>query len=112
MIADATTHGEEAVDVWIRKVRREGDVYANGDLSDMAAKTTIKLANTPYPLDVGHKKAYYKEPGNVGTEGFAELTSAFTSNPDSLEQIKKHLPNVYDAYLQMIKEGTELLNGH
>ena len=107
-IADAAAHGEKAVDLWIRTVRREGDEFANGDLSDMAAKTTIKLANTPYPLDVGHEVKYYKTYGNLGTEGFAELTSAFTSNPDSLDQIKKHLPNVYNAYLQMIKEGTAL----
>lgn len=112
LVADAAAHGENAVEVWIRKVRREGDEYANGDLSDMAAKTTIKLADMPYPLDVGHDAEYYETAGALGTEGFAELTSAFTSNPESLEQIKKHLPNVYDSYLQMIKEGTELLNEH
>lgn len=112
LVADATANGSTAVTVWIQEVRREADIYGNGDLSDMVAKTTIKLANTPYPLDVGHKKSYYSEAGKVGTEGFAELTSAFTSNPESLEQIKKHLPNVYNAYLQMIKEGTMLVNGN
>lgn len=112
LIADAATHGATAVDVWCRTVRREADIYGNGDLSDMVSKTTIQLAGKTYPLDVGHKREYYSTAGNVGTEGFAELTSAFTTNPESLEQIKKHLPNVYSSYLEMIKEGTGLVNGN
>ncbi len=38
------------------------------------------------------------------TEAFAEMLSATLTNKDSLNVLKKHLPNAYSVFEKMIKE--------
>lgn len=116
-LIDAHMHmgrnGSKAIDQWVLATRREDDgslnmsSYVFGDISDLFSQTAIEIGGTGWnaPLGVGHSVSYWNNPDNLGREGFAEFTSAFTSNPESLEQLKKHLPNAYNAYLEIIKEG-------
>ena len=103
--ADFSLHGKDAVQTWRQVVMREGDSRARGDLSDLASKTTIELGGMNYPLGAGHKDGYFYDDDRVGTEGFAEMTDAFVTNPQALEMLKKHMPNAVNAYLEMIKAG-------
>ena len=64
-------------------------------------------------LGVGHGEDYWVDRtiNNVNyalpQEAFAEMTSATLCNPQSLECIKKHLPNAYKVYQEMIKSMLE-----
>ena len=68
-----------------------GGMTAYGDLSDMLEGAT----GGKISCGVGHGKSYWSKLGAdraLGTEAFAEMTSATITNEESLEVIKKYLP--------------------
>ena len=82
-----------------------------GDISDIlegAAKTKIQIG-------VGHGKDYWSKRTSdgvefgLGTEAFAEMTSASMSCPESLETIQKYLPKSYKVYEEIISMIAEEL---
>lgn len=57
----------------------------------------------------GHGKSYWKNKEDwgrdgVATEAFAEMYSAFVANPDSLETMKKYLPESVKVFEEMLDE--------
>ena len=82
-------------------LRRE--IHKNGwlaytDVSDMVEATT----KGKYQLGYGHGKKYWTYNGMKDKEFFAECSSATINNPDSLKVIKKHFPNAYKKYLDIV----------
>lgn len=60
----------------------------------------------------GHGKSYWKNKEDwgrdgVATEAFAEMYSAFVANPDSLETMKKYLPESVKVFEEMLTELTK-----
>lgn len=83
------------------ELRRE--IHKNGwlaytDVSDMVEATT----KGKYQLGYGHGKKYWTYNGMKDKEFFAECSSATINNPDSLKVIKKHFPNAYKKYLDIV----------
>lgn len=83
------------------ELRRE--IHKNGwlaytDVSDMVEATT----KGKYQLGYGHGKKYWSYNGMKDKEFFAECSSATINNPDSLKVIKKHFPNAYKKYLDIV----------
>ena len=83
------------------ELRRE--IHKNGwlaytDVSDMVEATTKRK----YQLGYGHGKKYWTYNGMKDKEFFAECSSATINNPDSLKVIKKHFPNAYKKYLDIV----------
>lgn len=81
-----------------------GGGLAIGDLSDMLEGATDGRIQCGY----GHGKSYWKKIFGVdeklGTEAFAEMTSATVTNKESLNVIKQYLPKSYQVYQDMIKD--------
>ena len=76
-----------------------------GDISDiLEGATRMKIC-----LGVGHGAAYWTNrvydgiDFGLGTEAFAEMTSASMTCPESLAAIQKYLPKSYAVYKEIIK---------
>ena len=83
-----------------------GGMMAYGDLSDMLEGAT----GGKISCGVGYGKSYWKSRGvdrALATEAFAEMTSAVVTNKESLETIKKYLPQSYAMYNDMLKDIAE-----
>lgn len=98
----AKSYAYKAVEKEIKNI--EGGSLAIGDVSDMFEGAT----DGRIQCGCGHGKSYWKKLFNVdeklGTEAFAEMTSATISNGKSLETIKQYLPKSYAIYEDMIKD--------
>lgn len=76
-----------------------------GDISDILEGAT----RTKICLGVGHGAAYWTNrvydgiDFGLGTEAFAEMTSASMTCPESLAVIQKYLPKSYAVYKEIIK---------
>lgn len=75
------------------------------DLSDILEGATKAKIQAGW----GHGKSYWKNKEDwgrdgVATEAFAEMYSAFVANPDSLETLKKYLPESVKVFEEMITE--------
>lgn len=91
----------EHVDELMAEIKENG--WQNyTDISDMVQA----LTNSRYKdrLFWGHSKSYFSQYGKQETEFFAETTAAEVTNPGSLAVIKKHFPDAYKAYRQMVDE--------
>lgn len=71
-----------------------------GDLSDMLEGASKGKISCGY----GHGKSYWNDSYALGTEAFAEMTSATITNPQSLATIQKYLPESYKVYNEMLVE--------
>ena len=80
-----------------REIQKNGWL-AYTDVSDMVEATT----KGKYQLGYGHGKKYWSYNGMKDKEFFAECSSATINNPDSLKVIKKHFPNAYKKYLDIV----------
>ena len=72
------------------------------DLSDILQGATKDKIHCGW----GHKKAYWNDPEDIGTEAFAEFTSAHLVNKESLRLLNKYLPKASAVYLKMISEAS------
>lgn len=75
------------------------------DLSDILEGAT----NASIQAGWGHGKSYWKGgvegySDNLSCEAFAEMFSAYMSNPDSLETLRKYLPESVKVFDEMIAE--------
>lgn len=74
---------------------------AKADLSDIIGGATQRKISCGY----GHKNSYWsKGDWTLATEAFAEMVDSTVANPESLEAIKKYLPDSYEVFLDMIKD--------
>ena len=76
------------------------------DLSDILEGATSARIQCGW----GHGKKYWSGTGNLETEAFAEITSAYISNPDSLETLRKYLPETMKVYDEMMDYAMKELN--
>ena len=53
---------------------------------------------------IGHGEEYWRHKGMLETEAFAEMLAATLTNKDSLNVLKKYLPNAYSVFEKMINE--------
>ena len=87
-----------------KEIKGLGDGRTYSDLSDMLEGAS----NGKIKCGYGHGNSYWKKLMGVdeklGTEAFAEMTSATITNPESLETIKKYLPKSYAIYEDMIAD--------
>jgi hypothetical protein len=75
-----------------------------GDVSDILDGVTRRVITG----GAGHPVAYWDEQGvRLSAETFADITSAYINNPESLALIKKYLPKTFAHYKKMIKELTD-----
>lgn len=78
------------------------------DLSDLFGGATVCKCEDGW----GHEKAYWRpklsqkgyELKPLAHEGFAEFFSAYTANPESLEMLRKYLPESTKIFEEMIEE--------
>lgn len=71
-----------------------------GDISDILEGAT----NGRISIGYGHGASYWKNAGSLGTEAFAEMTSATMANSESVAVIKQFLPKSYSVYEKMIAD--------
>lgn len=89
-----------------REVTSSGNKYAYGDLSDMLEGVT----GAKIQCGIGHGATYWKDrtydgvADGLATEAFAEMIDSAVSNPESLDMIKKYLPNSYKVFLEMLED--------
>lgn len=93
------TRKNEAARILIDEITNNYSLIARGDLSDILEGAGIGIA---YPVGAGHGLNYWKSRDN-SKEIFAELISAETNNPDSLDCIKKYFPKTYQVYKDIIE---------
>ena len=77
---------------------RQIEPKARADLSDIiegATKGKIKCG-------FGHGNSYWKDEAKLPTEAFAEMLDSEMANPQSLETIKKYLPESYKVFCEML----------
>ena len=82
----------------LKKDIRENGWLAYTDVSDMVEAAT----KGKYRLGYGHGKKYWSYNAMKDKEFFAECSSATINNPASLKVIKKHFPNAYKKYLDIV----------
>lgn len=78
------------------------------DLSDLFGGATVRKCEDGW----GHEKTYWRpklsqkgyELKPLAHEGFAEFFSAYTANPESLEMLRKYLPESTKIFEEMIEE--------
>lgn len=90
---------------FIRKEIRNSDPTGKdmwSDLSDILQGATKDKIHCGW----GHSKNYWNDPENLGTEAFAEFTSAHLSNKESLKLLNKYLPKTSAVYLKMISDAS------
>ena len=78
-----------------------------GVLSDMFENFSVSHGGRSYPFGIGHGASYSRDRNNVELETFAEIGEAIVANHDSLEVIQEYLPNVYNAFLDMIVKAAK-----
>lgn len=88
-----------------REIRKEYSLRARGNISDMFERYSLQHGGDDYPFGVGHGKEYALRYGTLAKEAFAEMTDAAVANKESLELIKKFLPNAYNAYIEILKDA-------
>lgn len=79
------------------EIRQLGQME-RADLSDIvegATKGKIKCG-------FGHGNSYWKSESSLPTEAFAEMLDSEMANPQSLETIKKYLPESYKVFCEML----------
>lgn len=86
-----------------KKIKSNYSLSARGNLSDMFESYSVNNGGGDYPFGIGHGADYWVSSDYVAIEAFAEMTDASVSSQESLELIKKFLPNAYKAYLEMLK---------
>lgn len=74
-------------------------VLSTSDVSDMWDGITKEMIRSHF----GHGKTYWKT-HSVGVEAFAEMFSATTMNPESLEQIRYYFPKSYQIFEEIFEE--------
>ena len=75
--------------------------YAKSDLSDILAGATKNKIKVGY----GHENSYWNHGDwTLATETFAEMMDSTIANTESLETIKKYLPDSYKVFLDMIND--------
>ncbi len=87
---------------------RSLDDAKKADLSDLFGGATVCKCDDGW----GHSKAYWRpkwsqkgyELKPLAHEGFAEFFSAYTANPESLEMLRKYLPESTKIFEEMIEE--------
>lgn len=70
------------------------------DLSDILEGATLAKIQAGW----GHGKTYWGLSDNLSCEAFAEMFSAYMANPDSLEMLRKYLPESVKVFDEMIAE--------
>lgn len=71
------------------------------DLSDILEGATLAKIQAGW----GHGKIYWRySKDGVASEAFAEMFSAYMANPDSLETLKKYLPESVKVFDEMLAE--------
>lgn len=88
-----------------REIRTLDDLHKQ-DLSDILEGATSARVQAGW----GHGKKYWTYSGHLETEAFAEITSAYISNPDSLETLRKYLPETMKVYDEMMDYAMKELN--
>lgn len=83
----------------VRQEIKDLPLIESWDISDIFGGAT----NNDIIAYSGHKKSYWNNV-SVGCEAFAEMFEATTSNPESLEQIKKYFPKSYEIFEEILKE--------
>lgn len=88
-----------------KEVKASGSKIAYGDLSDILEGAT----GAKIQCGIGHGAKYWKDrtynglADGLATEAFAEMIDSTFANPESLETIKKYLPNSYAVFQEMIE---------
>ena len=88
-----------------KEVKASGSKIAISDLSDIFEGATGGKIQCGF----GHGKKYWTDrtynglPDGLATEAFAEMIDSTFANPESLETIKKYLPNSYAVFQEMIE---------
>lgn len=78
---------------------RDIPMLSRGDLSDIVEGATKGRVQA----GIGHGKSYWnKSEENLATEAFAEMMDSTFANPESLEIIKKYLPDSYQVFQDML----------
>ena len=105
MVYDNFVDKKDVVDDFISDIKNRLSFKSRSDISDMFEPYVTKNFGKKYsyPFGFGHGWEYAMRKGAITKEAFAEMTSASITNPESLEQIKKYLPNAYKAYLDMLR---------
>lgn len=91
------------IESYCSKIRKENSLSARGNLSDMFENYAVKNAGIDFPFGAGHGKRYAIGAGNVGTETFTEIFASEIANKESLELIKRELPETYKTFKDMVK---------
>lgn len=94
---------KDVLEDFAKAIRNEYILEERGNLSDMFEQFSLEHGGSDYPFGVGHGKDYWNRYGALEKETFAEITAALIANGDSLMVIQKYLPNVYDAYIDMLR---------
>ena len=89
----------EAERMFCESIKNQLSLMARSDISDMFEPVMKTL---DYPFGVGHGKSYWGSRDN-GKEGFAEMFSAMTNNPESWEAIKTYFPESVKIFEEMLK---------
>ena len=88
-----------------KEIKASGSKIAYADLSDILEGAT----GGKIQCGIGHGKTYWKDrtynglADGLATEAFAEMIDSTFANPESLEMIKKYLPNSYSVFREMIE---------
>ena len=89
----------------VKKLVQSLDIFQMCDISDILEGAT----RGRIVCGIGHGTSYWKDrcsngiDWGLGAEAFAEITSAFMANSESLETIKKYLPKSFALYEEMIE---------
>lgn len=82
----------------------DGGSYKVHSLSDIVGGVTLNKANAYW----GHKVSYWYS-HDPAVEAFAEMSEAYVTGPESLETLRKYLPNSVACFDEMMKYARGLL---
>lgn len=94
---------KSSIKTYIRDMRDNYSLTERGKLSDMMERFTVKELDIDYPLGVGHGKKYAKADNTLSREAFAHMVEGSICNKESLELVKKELPESYAAFEKMLQ---------
>lgn len=94
---------KSSIKTYIRDMRDNYSLTERGKLSDMMERFTVKELGIDYPLGVGRGKEYAKAENTLSREAFAHMVEGSICNRDSLELVKKELPESYAAFEKMLQ---------
>lgn len=85
------------------------NIYQRTDASDIYGNYMTRHFGDGFthPFGVGHDKSYQLNITNMPKEAFAEMYSATVTRSDSLDGIKKLLPESYKFFLEMIGDAVK-----